>query len=245
MHKIIQKLARSRTAAGWALAALMLGAGAARAENAGGPYPAMAPLDQYLMADQAAEIAQARAAAPPSISNDAEVMVLGPKGYFTAAKGTNGFVCMVQRAWFSGLNDAEFWNPKERSPICFNPQGVRSVMPLFLERTGWVLAGASKDEIIARTKAEVAAGTFPTPEIGVITYMQAKNGYLNDQAHGPWRPHLMFFLPRTSPEDWGANLPGSPVFGGGDGIQPYILLFVPVARWSDGTPDASSMNMKM
>jgi len=37
----------------------------------------MAPVDQYLMTDRNAEIAMARSAAPPSISADAEVMVLG------------------------------------------------------------------------------------------------------------------------------------------------------------------------
>jgi hypothetical protein len=235
-----------RAAAGLAMTALTggLAAGAATAEGA--RYPAMAPLDQYLTPDQAVEIAQAREAAPSSISGDAEVLVLGPQGYFSAVKGKNGFVCMVQRAWFSGLNDAEFWNPKERSPICFNPQGARSVLPLFLERTQWVLAGASRDEIVARTKAEVAANTFPVPEVGVITYMMAKSGYLNDQAHGPWRPHLMFFVPKTSAADWGANLPGSPVLmGDSDGVQPYALYFVPVARWSDGSPDETSTKMKM
>ncbi len=54
----------------------------------------MAPLDQYLM-EQNAEIALARTAAPESISKDAEIMVLGRRGYETAVKGTNGFVCIV------------------------------------------------------------------------------------------------------------------------------------------------------
>ena len=62
-------------------------------------YPAMAPLDQYLMSDASSEIALARSAAPASISDGAEVMVLGPKGYTTAVKGTNGFLCIVERSW--------------------------------------------------------------------------------------------------------------------------------------------------
>jgi sec-independent protein translocase protein TatC len=49
--------------------------GAAQAEKA--PYPAMAPLDEYLIADENSEIALARSAAPASISDGAEVMVLG------------------------------------------------------------------------------------------------------------------------------------------------------------------------
>ena len=49
----------------------------ARAQAEKTPYPAMAPLDQYLMPDENSEIALARSAAPASISDGAEVMVLG------------------------------------------------------------------------------------------------------------------------------------------------------------------------
>ena len=85
------------------------------------PYPSMAPLDQYLIADRNAEIALAKSAAPTSVANDAEVMVLERQGYKTAVKGTNGFVCIVERSWTAGFGDPEFWNPKIRAPICFNP----------------------------------------------------------------------------------------------------------------------------
>jgi len=52
----------------------------AQAQNATGPYPSMAPLEQYLM-DRDAEIALARSAAPVAISRDADVLVLGRHGY--------------------------------------------------------------------------------------------------------------------------------------------------------------------
>jgi hypothetical protein len=68
-------------------------------------YPAMAPLDQYLIADQNAEIALARSAAPASISNAADVLVLRRDGYTTAVKGSNGFVCIVERAWANTTDD--------------------------------------------------------------------------------------------------------------------------------------------
>src|SRR5580704_6165815 len=74
------------------------------------PYAKMAPVDQYLMADRAAEIALARSAAPESITRDAEVQVLGRHGFETAVKGTNGFVCIVGRGWTSAA-DADYWNP--------------------------------------------------------------------------------------------------------------------------------------
>jgi hypothetical protein len=62
-------------------------------------YPSMAPIDQYLMSDRDGEIAFARTAAPKSVSQDAEVYVLGPHGYEVAAKGKNGFVCVLERSW--------------------------------------------------------------------------------------------------------------------------------------------------
>ena len=68
------------------------------AQEAKAPYPKMAPIEQYLMADQGAEIALARSATPESISRDAEVLVLGRHGFETAAKGKNGFVCIVERS---------------------------------------------------------------------------------------------------------------------------------------------------
>jgi len=73
-------------------------------QDAKTPYPSMAPLDQYLIADRDAEIALARSAAPGSISRDAEVMVLGRHGYETVVKGKNGFVCMVWRSWAAAVN---------------------------------------------------------------------------------------------------------------------------------------------
>jgi hypothetical protein len=91
-------------------------------------YSKMAPIDQYLMADRAAEIALARSAAPESISRDAEVMILGRHGFETAVEGKNGFVCAVGRSWTSTV-DAEFWNPKVRVPVCVTVTpllGVRS-----------------------------------------------------------------------------------------------------------------------
>ena len=65
-----------------------------RAQDAERPYPKMLPLEQYLM-DRNEAIALARSAAPESISKDASVLVLTPKGWETAVKGTNGFVCMA------------------------------------------------------------------------------------------------------------------------------------------------------
>ena len=118
----------------------------AQAQDAKTPYPSMAPLDQYLM-ERNAEIALARSAAPESISQDAEVMVLGRRGYETVVKGKNGFVCVVERSWTAGTDDPDFWNPKVRAPFCFNPLAARSYLPLTLKKTEVILASRSKEQM--------------------------------------------------------------------------------------------------
>src|SRR6267154_2371629 len=54
-------------------------------------YSKMASVDQYLMIDRSVEIAMARSAAPPSISADAEVMLLLRPGYETVLKAKTCF----------------------------------------------------------------------------------------------------------------------------------------------------------
>ncbi len=223
------------TAKAFVALALALGPiGLVQAQAAQAPY-SRAPLEQYRIASQADEIALARSAAPTSISSQAGVLTLGARGYETAAKSKNGFVCLVLRAWSGGFDDPEFWNPKARSPICYNPAAVRSVMPTDLVRTRWVLAGASRTEMIDRTKAAIAAHKIKAPEVGAMSYMISKSGYLNDR-DGHWHPHLMFFLPRMKPAQWGANTPGGAVMADDTSLEPLTVFFVPVQKWSDGTP---------
>jgi hypothetical protein len=187
----------------------------------------MAPLEQYLM-EKNAEIALARSAAPDSISHDAEVMVFGRHGYETAVKGRNGFVCMVERSWTAGIDDPDFWNPKLRAPICFNPPAARS-------KTELILAARSKAQMFEDIKAAFDKKELPTPESGAMCYMMSKQGYLSDR-DGHWHPHLMFFVPLTEPASWGAGLPGSPVVVAfTDTPERHTLFLIPVAKWSDGT----------
>ena len=229
-----------------ALGAFVLGAWQAQTQEAKVPYPSMAPLDQYLMTDRNAEIALARSAAPAAISSDAEVLVLGRNGYETAVKGKNGFVCMVERAWMSPFDSPEFWNPKNRSPICLNPPAARTVLPLTLMRTKLVLAGKSKEEVKETVKAAIEKKDLPALEAGAMSYMMSKDAYLTD-AGDHNMAHLMFYTPLGTV--WGANLvdssnnlsvpfPGSPLllapsFKGDP--EPIDMFLMPTGMWSDGT----------
>jgi hypothetical protein len=206
----------------------------AQAQDAKTPYPSMAPLEQYLIEDRNAEIALARSAAPVSVSQDAEVMVLGRHGFETAVKGKNGFVCVVERSWSAGINDPDFWNPKLRGPICMNAPAARTYLPLTIKKTELVLGGRSKAEMFDGIKDAFDKKELPTLEPGAMCYMLSKQGYLNDR-DGHWHPHLMFFVPETDAKTWGANLPESPIFGFKDTQDRLTIFFVPVAKWSDGT----------
>jgi hypothetical protein len=206
---------------------------AAQAQNAKTPYPNMAPLDQYMM-ERTAEITLARSAAPPSISQDAEVMVMGRHGYETAAKGKNGFVCIVERGWTAGINDPDFWNPKLRGPICFNPAAARSYLPQTIKKTQWILAGRTKAQMFAALKAALDSKELPAQEPGAMCYMLSKQQYLSDEG-GHWHPHLRFFVPLTEAAAWGASLPGSPIIGANDPEGRLTIFMVPVGKWSDGT----------
>ena len=199
-------------------------------------YPAMAPVDQYMM-DGGAEIALAKSAAPPSIADKATILVLAPHGYDTAFKGTNGFVCAVERGWMSNYDFPQFWNPHMRGPLCYNPPAVRSILPYTIKRTELVLAGRSKPEMIAAIKDAITSHELPPLESGAMTYMMSKQGYLNDEAHH-WVPHLMFYFPRAQGSTWGADLPGAPPMLNPqfqDSPEALSVIMVPVTRWSDGT----------
>lgn len=199
-------------------------------------YSNMAALDQYLMADRNAEIALARSAAPEAISREARILVLGRHGYETAVDGKNGFVCVVERGWMSPSDAPEFWNPKIRGPICFNPPAARSVLPATLKRTEMVLAGRTKAEIIQGNKAAFEQGELPPLEPGAMSYMLSKEAYLTDRGDHNLA-HLMFYAPPLDGKAWGADLPKSPVMliPQFKGAQPIDVFIVSVGRWSDGS----------
>jgi hypothetical protein len=223
---------KKQMAAGLAAFVLMPGVAAAGAAS----YVAMAPAQQYMMASPEKEIALARSAAPVSISRDAEVLVLRIHGYETAVKGKNGFVCLVERSWDADFADPVFWNPNIRGADCLNPEAAKSVLPHFRERAEWALSGLSKEEMIAKAKAEIAANNYTLPGPGAVAFMLSKEQHLAAQPDH-WHPHLMFFVANASDAEWGANLAGSPVAIGVSGSDPIKTFLVPVGKWSDGTSD--------
>ena len=234
-----------RTAGGKALMVLLATCGMhwtplACAEGATQAYASERSIDDYLMTDRSAEIALARSAAPAAISLHATVLVLGRQGYETAVAGDNGFVCVVERAWMSPLQAPDFWNPKLRGPVCFNPPAAHSILPITLTRTEMALTHKSKSEFISELKAAVESRRLPALEPGAMSYMMSRDQYLGDSAQH-WHPHLMFYVSKTVAPFWGAESPGSPVLLNPqfqDSPEPITVFIVPVSKWSDGAPEA-------
>jgi hypothetical protein len=216
-----------------ALLLVLAGAHPARSQDAATTYTKMAPVDQYLMPDQGAEIALARSAAPESISRDADVMILGRHGFETAVKGKNGFVCIVGRSWTSAP-DADFWNPRVRVPMCVNAAAARSYLLRITKITDLALAGRTLAQVNEAMAAAIARKELPAMEAGAMCYMMGKEGYGGDSAPH-WPSHLMFFYSNIGLATWGANRPGSPVIAVEDPEEQLTQFVIPVQRWSDGT----------
>lgn len=234
---------------GFAIVAALIASRPVAAQDAKQPYPNVAPIEQYLM-DRDAEIALARSAAPDAISHDASVIVLTRHGYETAVEGKNGWVCWVGRGWMGMFDHPEFWNPKVRAAECINPPAVRSVLPYAYKRAELLLAGLSKQEVIAAIKAAIDKKELPALEQGTVSYMMSKDSYLSDYG-GHNAPHMMFYETAKDGAAWGANLTNSPVLAVNywyisaeaypqlKSFPPLSVFLVGVTKWSDGTPAPS------
>jgi hypothetical protein len=191
-----------------------------------------------LDADRAAEVALARTAAPSNVSEKATILVLTPKGYIEAARGTNGFTCVVMRSFAAAPDDPDFWNPRVRAPHCFNPPAARTVLPAMLAQIDWALAGATAAELNARIKQAYAAKRLTMPAAGAMAYMLSPKQRLSD-ADPHWMPHLMFYYDRAlKATTFGAGGMTAPIIdaSAGDPTGPMQVLYIPTRTWSDGTP---------
>ena len=194
----------------------------------------------YLIADRAEEIALARSAAPAAIGGDASVYVLTDTGYVEAAKGTNGFTCLVIRSFFvPDMDSATTWEPRLRAPHCFNATATPSVLPNIVYRARSALRGVAPARIEAGVRAAYASHRWPATRPGALAYMLSAKQWL-PPTDDSWKPHLMFFLPAgQAASTWGATQSlDAPVIDAGSYpfAPPGGFILVPVEKWSDGSP---------
>jgi hypothetical protein len=186
----------------------------------------MAPLAQYLISDRTTEIAMARTAAPAGISDHADVLVLGPRGYGVAVHGTNGFVCLVERAWTSDYDDPDWMNPAVREPICYNAAASVAIVQRIIAKTRLAFGGATRAQMIDSIRAAYDRHELPLPPPGAMSYMMSKQTYFGPY-YGDGDPHLMFYFPRTDSLAWGA-VRGSPVIVHQDFPEPVTTFVIPL-----------------
>jgi len=164
------------------------------------------------------EIKYALSAFPPHLREAAAVYVLDPaKGYVLARPGTNGFHCFVGRTEYG----REDFAGNLYFPIGFDPEGAKTILPVYFDVARIRIEGKmSPEEVKQWVLKRVKDGTYRSPSRPGISYMVSPvmTGY-----RGPGSkeiatmnmPHLMFYAPNLSRDDFGAGTPR--------GTYPYLL----------------------
>ncbi|HEY4327795.1 MAG TPA: hypothetical protein VGN20_27685 [Mucilaginibacter sp.] len=178
----------------------------------------------------------ALSALPPHLRKDATVYLLDPaKGYYVVQKGTNGFICYIERTvweWGEFRKDLTM-------PISFDAEGFRKIFPVArdvaaMRATGKFTGRQIKDSVIAR----IRKGIYKAPARPGISYMLAPvmRGYpgmpTNNEIMTMSMPHYMFYAPYLNDADVGGdaslglfvNNPDNTVLGDKKGPYGYIIL---------------------
>jgi hypothetical protein len=93
------------------------------------------------------EVALARSAAPPPVSDSAGIYILTPAGWRLALAGANGVVCHVNRSWVDSIE-----------PHCYDAEGVATIMRIEMHRTWLYHQGRSVEDADRDTAAGLADG---------------------------------------------------------------------------------------
>lgn len=144
---------------------------------------------------EAEEVALARSAAPPHVSEDATVLVLRDGRFVEAVRGESRVTCMVSRS-----------RPGSLEPICYDEEGARTILRIELRRHDLSRQGLSDEEIDARIAEEIGKGLLRVPSRPAMTYMMSAGQKLvsdDGREVGNWLPHLMIYYPYVSAADLG------------------------------------------
>jgi hypothetical protein len=193
---------------------------------------AQAPVQRagpFRLLPEAEEVALARSAAPPGVSDSATVYVLRSNGFVRAVNGTNGVECFVGRD-----------HPESLYPICYDEEAARTILPTEFFEVEQRIAGRTEDAIAGEVERRFKAGVFATPQRGALTWMMSPGQVLYDLASGrragAWHPHVMIYLPGATPAILGlAALAGTSDFQVSHAGTPRAHLVIHTATWSDGT----------
>jgi len=202
-------------------------AGFAGAQSPPGGYP----VKPVPLADSV-EIALAVSAAPAELSNKATVYAVRDGKVLTIRAGTNGSSCMVARDSHAG----------SLYPICYNPEGTRTVLKRELMEVRLRTLGVAEDSIDRAVESAYKRGELEIPKDVALAYMMSPQQVLfsspekDGRRVGAWHPHLMLYVPGATPAKFGLSDSGS-----GEPIQvvsagkPQAEVIVKVQKWADGT----------
>lgn len=177
------------------------------------------------------EIALARSAAPPSVSDSARVLVLTDSAYVVAVAGSNGVTCLVNRSWRHSVE-----------PHCYDAEGAATVMAIEVRRNELRHRGVDEPAIERELADGLASGRFRMPRRPAMSYMMSAGQLLygdDGRRVGPWRPHLMIYYPYLTNADVG--LPTRPdmrvgMVSSGGAPDATLILIMPAFV----TPSAST-----
>ena len=182
------------------------------------------------------QITLAESAAPPEVSSQATIYVLGSKGYEKAREGSNGFSCVVGR---------HFVKPTETTiePQCFDAEGSRTLLPVYLHGEELRTSGKSEAEIKADIASGYKEGRYKYPSKPGFLYMMSSQNRLSaipEHGTGIFPPHLMFYAPNMTTEDIGFDTQslakldylGMTHPGAGDNL----IVVIPMASASPASP---------
>lgn len=136
---------------------------------------------------QPEEIALARSAAPPSVSDSASVYVFADSTYILAAQGSNGAACYVSRSW-----------PASLEPHCFDREGATTIMLIHMREVELLHRGLSPEQAAREVGGAIMLGKLRLPSRPAMSYMMsAEQALISDtgQPAGRWRPHVMIYYP--------------------------------------------------
>jgi len=172
------------------------------------------------------EIALARSAAPPSVSDSARILVLTDRGFEVAIPGTNPVTCLVNRSW-----------PESLEPECFDAEASISVLPVELYRTEQRHLGRPEDVIEREVNDRLADGRFRLPRRPAMQYMMSSGQQLisdDGRKVGKWYPHLMLAMPYLTSAELGLSDSVDIRVGMvADSGKPWATLVIPVRAFID------------
>lgn len=150
-------------------------------------------------------------AAPPGVSDHADIFILGSKGYEMVKQGDNGFSCLIERE-----------TPSTMEPVCYDAAGSKTKLKVTLFVEQQRASGVGEQEIGRSIEAGYKSGKFLPPAKAGIVYMLSEYNYVLNPENGQiihFPGHLMFYAPYATEK----------TVGSGEGA-PYIV--------HPGKPDA-------